>query len=71
VVCFDNLLAVAMLKLAWLQAKQMDTTTAQADFDEALEQAKGADASAPILSLNGEAVPLLGYFNIPDTGYGV
>jgi len=71
VVCFDNLLAVAMLKLAWLRAKQMDTTTVQYEYDEALEQAMSADATTPLLSLNGGAgVPLLGYFNIPDTGYG-
>lgn len=71
VVCFDNLLVVAMLKLAYLRSKKMDYSAEQEEYDSALAQAMSADATGPVLGLNGEnETPLLGYYNIPDTGYG-
>lgn len=71
VVCFDNLLAVTMLKVAYLRAKKMDYSAEQEDYESALAQAKSADATAPVLDLSGSSeTPLLGYYNLPDTGYG-
>lgn len=68
---YDADLIQASLKLAWLQAKGFDTTTAQNDLDLALEMAINTDSDAAILNVGGgNGSPLLGVDNLPDTGYG-
>jgi hypothetical protein len=71
-ICFDPNLIVRKLKLDFLKAKGLDTTTAQIDFDASLDSAKGEDADGPILSLGGYVDPLhlLSGDNFPQTGYG-
>lgn len=73
VVCFDNALAVSMLKLAWLKAKHMEYSAAQDEYDAAFEAAAGADSSpAPVLTLGGPPDSgLIDYGNVSDTGYGI
>lgn len=69
---YDNELITAKLKLAWLQAKGFDTTTAQSEYNEIEEQAINADSDAPVLDAAGDrGYPLLSDANVPDTGYGV
>lgn len=68
---FDEPLIVAALKLAWMRAKQEDTTFAQAEYDDAFRAASGGDGAArPIVISGNSSVPLLGTNNIPDTGFG-
>jgi hypothetical protein len=70
---YEPILFLKKLKLAFLQAKGFDTTKAEDEFNVALEAWVGKDKSAPILSLNGPrgfSQPFLGYWNIPETGYG-
>lgn len=69
---FDAELLTAGLKLDFMNAKGFDTTTAQADYDELLEQALNADTDAPVLQLSlADTYPLIStQFNTPDTGYG-
>lgn len=68
---FDEALLVAGLKLAWLRAKQMDTTYAQAEFDEVYRAAAGGDGVAPILNLTGGFHgPFLDETNLPDSEWG-
>jgi hypothetical protein len=71
-ICFDPNLIVRKLKLDFLKAKGLDTTTVQMDFDASLDSAKGEDAAAPVLSLGGYVDPLhlLDSSNFPETGYG-
>ena len=72
-IAYDNELIEAKLKLAFLDAKGFDTTTAQSAYNEIEEQAICADSDAPVLS----AAPSSGYpfintqYSLPDTGYGV
>jgi hypothetical protein len=71
-ICFDPNLIVRKLKLDFLKAKGLDTTTVQMDFDASLDSAKGEDADGPILCLGGYVDPLhlLSGDNFPQTGYG-
>lgn len=71
VVLYDSALIRAALTLAWLTKKGLDTTSAQKKYDQRLTAAKVKQAPAPTLSLvPGSSVPLLGQWNVPDTGYG-
>lgn len=71
VLWFDEPLLVSGLKLAWLRAKQMDTTYAQAEFDEVYRAVSGGDGAAPTFRLAGpSASGFIGDANLPDTGYG-
>jgi hypothetical protein len=71
VICFEPNLVVRKLKLDFRKAKGFDTSAALMDFESSLQSALGADATAPVLSLNGsEGVPLIDVDNVPDTGYG-
>jgi len=72
VLLFDAELLTAGLKLDFLGAKGFDTTVAQADYDELLEQALNADSDAPVLQAAlSDTYPLIStQFNAPDTGYG-
>lgn len=68
---FDEPLLVSGLKLAMWRAKSKDTTYLQGEFDEAYRAAAGGDGAAPTIQLAGPSTDgLLGYRNIPDTGYG-
>lgn len=70
---FDRRMLVCGLKLAFQRAKGFDYSAAQADFQEALSRARGADGAAPVLNLNGRNVlseRLVNMRNLPDTGYG-
>lgn len=70
-VLYDPSMMTSKLKLAWRSAKGFDTTAVQNEYDDAYERAKGADTTGMTLSLAPTAgFPYLGYWNIPDTGYG-
>lgn len=71
VIWLDEPLVVAGLKLAWMRAKQEDTTFAQAEYDDAYRAAAGGDGAAPTIVIAGcSDVRLLDDSNLPDTGYG-
>ncbi len=70
VLWLDEPLITAALKLAWMRAKQEDTTFAQAEYDDAYRAAAGGDGAAPTIVIAGSSDFLLGDKNIPDTGYG-
>lgn len=70
VIWLDEPLIVAALKLAWMRAKQEDTTFAQAEFDDAYRAAAGGDGAAPTIVIAGGSDFMLGDKNVPDTGYG-
>lgn len=70
---FDPLLLVSALKLAWKREKGLDTTSAQADFDDAYEQACNADTPGRALQIGQSTARhprFLGSSNIPITGVG-
>lgn len=65
---FDTPLLLAGLKLAFKEAKGLDTTAAQNAFDEAWNHATTNDAPAPVLNL---AQPHAGSLpRTPETGWG-
>lgn len=68
---FDDRLMVLLTKLKFLQAKNFDTTAVMQDYQRYLSVAKSNDKGAPNLSFAPyPAAVLIGYANIPDTGYG-
>lgn len=69
---YDADLLCAGLKLQFLIAKGFDTTAAQQEWDDLLEQALNADQDAPVLQVaRADTYPLIStQFNAPDTGYG-
>lgn len=67
---FDEPLLVSGLKLAFLRAKQEDTTYAQAEYDEVFRAVAGGDGAATPIRITGGDSFLLGMKNIPETGYG-
>lgn len=68
---FPDRLMVAALKLKFWQVKGFDTTHFQRDYDMQLSVAKAADAGSPDLSMSPRATRILiGYDQIPDSGYG-
>lgn len=69
---FRDRLMITGLKLKWYEQKGFDTTTMQKDFLMNLDNAMAQDAGAPTLSLSGNdpTASLLGYWNLPDSGYG-
>ncbi len=72
-ICFDPLLMVRGLKLAWKKEKGLDTTTAQDDYDRALMMVKSDDAASPVLDIGGGGglkERFIDERNLPDTGYG-
>jgi hypothetical protein len=70
-VFFDPHLVTRALIHAFKKAKGFDTTSSMADYSAALEMAKGDNAAAPVLSIDGQReYPLLDLDNVPDTGYG-
>lgn len=70
---FPRLVISRYLKLKWLEAKGLDATKAQDDFNQIFDNVTGTEKGAPILDAGsgGCGIPLLnGWNNVPDTGYG-
>ena len=67
----DNRIMVLATKLKYFQIKSFDTTALTADYNRYLSVAKANDKGAPNLSFAPyPSKVLIGYANIPDTGYG-
>ena len=67
----DDRLIVLMTKLKYFQVKSFDTTALQQDYFRYLSVCKAQDKGAPNLSFAPyPSKVLIGYANIPDTGYG-
>lgn len=67
----DDRIMVLYTKLKYFQVKSFDTTALQQDYQRYLTIAKANDKGAPNLSFSPQASRvLIGYANIPDTGYG-
>ena len=68
---FDDTVMVLGTKLKYFQIKGFDTTALQQDYFRYLNVAKANDKGSPNLSFAPyPAKVLIGYANIPDTGYG-
>lgn len=68
---FPNRLMVLMLKLKYFEAKNFDTTAYYRDYLRQLDIAKANDSGSQTLSFSPTtASPLIGWENIPDSGYG-
>ena len=68
---FDDRVLVLYTKLKYFQVKSFDTTALQQDYFRYLNIAKANDKGAPNLSFAPyPSKVLIGYANIPDTGYG-
>ena len=67
----DDAIIVLLTKLKYFQIKSFDTTALQQDYQRYLSIAKANDKGAPNLSFAPyPSKVLIGYANIPDTGYG-
>jgi predicted GNAT superfamily acetyltransferase len=67
----DDRIMVLYTKLKYFQVKSFDTTALQQDYQRYLTIAKANDKGAPNLSFAPyPSKVLIGYANIPDTGYG-
>jgi len=68
---FDDQIMILGTKLRYWQIKGFDTTALQQEYDRYLSVAKANDKGAPNLSFAPyPSKVLIGYANIPDTGYG-
>jgi hypothetical protein len=68
---FDDQIMILGTKLRYWQIKGFDTTSLQQEYDRYLSVAKSNDKGAPNLSFAPyPSKVLIGYANIPDTGYG-
>ena len=68
---YDDRIVVLGTKLKYFQIKNFDTTSLSQDYQRYLSVAKANDKGAPNLSFAPyPAKVLIGYANIPDTGYG-
>ena len=68
---FDDRILVLYTKLKYFQIKSFDTTALMQDYQRFLTIAKANDKGAPNLSFAPyPSKVLIGYANIPDTGYG-
>ena len=68
---FDDRVMVLATKLKYFQVKSFDTTALMQDYQRYLSVAKANDKGAPNLSFAPyPSKVLIGYANIPDTGYG-
>ena len=68
---FDDRILVLYTKLKYFQIKAFDTTALTQDYQRYLTIAKANDKGAPNLSFAPyPSKVLIGYANIPDTGYG-
>ena len=67
----DDRIIVLYTKLKYFQIKAFDTTSLTQDYQRYLSVAKAQDKGAPNLSFAPyPSKVLIGYANIPDTGYG-
>lgn len=67
----DDSIMVLATKLKYFQIKSFDTTALMQDYQRYLSVAKANDKGAPNLSFAPyPSKVLIGYANIPDTGYG-
>mgnify|MGYP001559315694 FL=1 len=67
----------AMIRLKYCEAKGLDTGmvtdpgTAVYNYQRQLEIAKANDAGSPVLAMNPTpSSQLIGFNNVPDSGYG-
>ena len=68
---FDDTVMVLATKLKYFQIKGFDTTALMQDYQRYLSVAKANDKGSAILSFAPyPSKVLIGYANIPDTGYG-
>ena len=68
---FDDRLMVLYTKLKYFQVKSFDTTALTQDYMRYLSIVKANDKGSPNLSFSPQpSKVLIGYANIPDTGYG-
>jgi hypothetical protein len=68
---YDDRLVVLATKLKYFQVKSFDTTALSQDYQRYLSVIKANDKGAPNLSFAPQpSRVLIGYANIPDTGYG-
>ena len=68
---FDDRLVVLGTKLRYFQIKSFDTTALQQEYFRVLNVVKANDKGSPNLSFAPYPTKvLIGYANIPDTGYG-
>lgn len=68
---FPDRLMVLATKLKYFETKGFDTTALRRDYDMQLNIAKSSDAGSPILSFAPRiSNVLVGWENIPDSGYG-
>jgi hypothetical protein len=68
---FDDRLMVIYTKLKYFQIKSFDTTALTQDYMRYLSIIKANDKGSPNLSFAPQpSRVLIGYANIPDTGYG-
>jgi len=70
---FDRTLISRMLKLKYLEAKNLDTTKAQADFNQIFQLLTSHDKGSRILSAGRSArnYPYLNAWNnVADSGFG-
>ncbi|MBR8157131.1 hypothetical protein KDX20_22105 [Burkholderia cenocepacia] len=67
----DRLFILGMIA-RWLNRKGFDSSTAQQDYEDAVDAAIGRAGGSRVLPLNARAEPpvLLGSANVPDTGFG-
>lgn len=67
----DDRILVLLTKLKYFQIKSFDTTALMQDYQRYLSVVKANDKGAPNLSFAPyPSKVLIGYANIPDTGYG-
>jgi hypothetical protein len=68
----DRRLLIAGLKLRLWDAKGLDTSSLAAEFEYLLNNEKATTQGAPVLNLSGPYGPtLVGWNNVPDSGYGL
>lgn len=69
---FPDRVMVLGLKRKYFEIKGFDTTAIERDYQQQLDIAKSKDHGAPMLSMRPDISGILiGYNNIPDSGYGV
>jgi hypothetical protein len=67
----DDTIMVLATKLKYFQIKSFDTTALQQDYTRYLSIAKANDKGSATLSFSPmPSAVLIGWANIPDTGYG-
>jgi hypothetical protein len=67
----DDTVLVLLTKLKYFQIKSFDTTALQQDYNRYLSVAKANDKGSATLSFAPQpSAVLIGWANIPDTGYG-